>query len=189
LGERGSRARHPHTFGPHDPARASALEGWRFPLLSRQLVWRSLAVLAVIGAAGGLALTRLLHLALDLPRARLLSGAPLAAALLLLPACSDVSFVGRVTVGNPTDFPVNVEVSGGRGEQWLSLGSAEANSEVTTRDVVDQGDVWVFRFDYLGAHGARVEMSRADLARAGWRVEVPQTLDEDLRAMGFRPPP
>jgi hypothetical protein len=122
------------------------------------------------------------------------AGRPLVAAcaasiiLLLLPGCSSVAYVSRVTVANPTDFPVNVDVSGGRRAEWLSLGSAEARSEVTTRDVVDQGDVWVFRFDYLGVHSARVETSRADLARRGWRVEVPQILDEDLRAMGFRPP-
>jgi hypothetical protein len=109
--------------------------------------------------------------------------------LLLLPGCSNVSFVSRVTVANPTDFPVNVDVSNRRMDRWLSLGSAEAGSEVTTRDVIDQGAVWVFRFDYLGADDARLETARADLTRAGWRVEVPQTLDEDLREKGFRPPP
>jgi hypothetical protein len=47
----------------------------------------------------------------------------------------------------------------------------------------------VFRFDYLGVHSAMVETSRANLARAGWRVEVPRSLEGDLRAMGFQPPP
>jgi hypothetical protein len=109
--------------------------------------------------------------------------------LLVASGCSSVSFVSRVTIANPTDFPVNVEVSGEGRAKWLSLGSTEARSDATTRDVVDQGDVWVFRFDYLGVHGDTVEVSRADLAQAGWRVEVPQTVEEDLRALGFQPPP
>jgi hypothetical protein len=109
--------------------------------------------------------------------------------VLLLPGCSNVSYISRVTIANPTSFPVNVDVSGEGRAKWLSLGSAEARSEATTRDVVDQGDVWVFRFDYIGVHSAMVETSRANLARAGWRVEVPRSLEGDLRAMGFQPPP
>ncbi len=40
-------------------------------------------------------------------------------------------------------------------------------------EVIDQGDVWVFRFDSQGESGGELRLSRTELEAAGWRVSIP----------------
>ena len=72
---------------------------------------------------------------------------------------------------------------------WLLLGRAEDNAETDFLEVIDQGDIWVFRFDYLGEHSEEIEMTRSDLESAEWTVPVPDEFAASLREMGFSPPP
>jgi hypothetical protein len=55
--------------------------------------------------------------------------------------------------------------------------------------VIDQGDVWVFRFDYAGKHEEEIEISRSELVRMDWTVEVPQSFGDALHGLGVEPPP
>jgi hypothetical protein len=108
---------------------------------------------------------------------------------LLAPACSNVSSVDEVTFVNETDYPAHTEVSGASQETWLNLTTAQPESETTVHEVIDQGDVWVFRFEYAGRHEEELEMSRSELVKAEWKVEVPQSFGATLQRLGVEPPP
>ncbi|MDQ3784512.1 MAG: hypothetical protein M3360_06500 [Actinomycetota bacterium] len=103
-------------------------------------------------------------------------------------ACSDVSFVEAVTVVNRTDYPARVEVSNASREEWLGLTFTRADAETVVQDVIDQGEVWVFRFGYGSRHEEQFTISRSDLVKADWRVEVPQSFEESLRELSVEPP-
>ena len=102
--------------------------------------------------------------------------------------CTDASFVEKLTVSNGTDYPANVRVSDPSRQRWVNLTSAQPNQQTTVGSVIDQGAVWVFRFDYAGKHDEEVEMSRGDLARAEWTVEVPESFGAALQNLGIPPP-
>lgn len=103
-------------------------------------------------------------------------------------ACSDVQFVDRIVIDNPTRFHANVDVSDGARESWLALAAVETGTQSVVEQVVDQGSTWVFRFAYSG-HQQEIRLSRAELADAGWRVEVPTSFEAALRDRGISPPP
>lgn len=107
----------------------------------------------------------------------------------LVGACSDASFVDEVTFLNETEYPAHVEISDGSQQRWLNLTIAQRDQETIVREVIDQGDIWVFRFDYAGKHEEELEISRAELVRAGWTVEVPLSFGDALEELGVEPPP
>src|SRR4051794_34692 len=53
--------------------------------------------------------------------------------------------VDHITVDNPGDYTVNIEVSNGERSGWLALGAAGRSSSTTMDAVLDQGETWVFR--------------------------------------------
>lgn len=106
---------------------------------------------------------------------------------LALASCSEGSFVDKVVIVNRTRYPATIDVHGiGQGSTDLAIVGAE--SEMTIRDVYDQGDRWIFRFAYSG-YKQELGVSRDQLARNGWRVMVPTTFETHLRARGVQPPP
>ena len=117
------------------------------------------------------------------PRTRLLI-----AASLLLVSCSDVSFVDDVTIVNQTGYPAHVEVTDQDQNGWLGLTVVDPHSTSAVAETIDQGEVWIFRFDYIGKHHELVEVSRRELERNDWTVEVPVTFEQQLRARGVIPP-
>lgn len=104
-------------------------------------------------------------------------------------ACSGVSFVDEVTIVNNTEYSANVEVTGKDRDGWLGLTVVRPESTTTVGEVIDQGDVWIFRFDYLGKGKEEMEVSRRELERNEWTVEVPQSFERRLRDLGVPPPP
>jgi hypothetical protein len=106
----------------------------------------------------------------------------------LLSACSGPRFVDRIVFVNGTDYSVSADV-GGEADGWLGLGSIPAHGSRAVEQVIDQGTSWTFRFSYGYHHPYEVEVSRRELAGAGWRVEVPGELEADLRAEGVPPSP
>jgi hypothetical protein len=115
--------------------------------------------------------------------------AALGACVLLGAACSDVSFVGEVTIVNDTEYSANVDVTGRDSGGWLGLTIVGPESSRTIGEVIDQGEVWIFRFDYVGKHQEEVEISRRELERNDWTVEIPQSFEQRLRDLGVPPPP
>lgn len=109
--------------------------------------------------------------------------------VLLVGACSEVSLVDEIRFVNETDYPAHVAVSDGSRRSWLGLTVAQRDRETTVEAVIDQGAVWTFRFDYAGRHREELEVSRSDLVRADWTVEVPQSFGDSLQRLGVEPPP
>lgn len=105
----------------------------------------------------------------------------------LAPAFRSESPVARVTIENPTVYTVNVEVSGHGDGDWLDLGAIGREGAKTVEQVTDQGDRWTFRFSYGGVDGGQVTLARADLAAAGWRLTVPETVGQRLHDAGLSP--
>ena len=121
------------------------------------------------------------------PRARLVAG--VSAAILALGACSSVAFVDELSIVNRTEYSANVQVTGGDRGGWLRLNTLKPNSTTVIEDVIDQGEVWIFRFEYLGRFQVEVEESSEELAQRDWSIEVPDSFEQGLRDMGVPPPP
>jgi hypothetical protein len=103
-------------------------------------------------------------------------------------SCSGDPFVDEIVLSNPTAYTATVNVTDGTDGGALSLATIPAGSEVTVRDVLDQGATWSFRFAYAG-HEEAVQLSRTQLERSGWQVVVPETFETVLRDRGVVPPP
>ena len=101
--------------------------------------------------------------------------------LLVGSACSDVTFIDEVTIVNDTEYPAHVAVTDGTGDAWMGLTTVDPQSRMTVEEVLDQGDMWVFRFDYVGKHQEEVEVSRRELEQNGWAIDVPSNFEQRLR--------
>ena len=110
---------------------------------------------------------------------------PLAILALVLSSCEgSPPTVDEITIVNGTDYDLDVEVSGDDRQGWLPVAIVEAGSTRVSEEVIDQGDVWVFRFRHRGDPVGELSLSRSELARSGWRVEVPETVSQRLRELG-----
>jgi hypothetical protein len=97
--------------------------------------------------------------------------------------------VPRITFENPTPYALDVEVSPGPGAGWTSAGSVRQLSTADVQEVIDQGEVWIFRFDSQGETGGELRLSRADLAASNWHVVVPTEVGRRLAEAGAPPTP
>jgi hypothetical protein len=107
----------------------------------------------------------------------------------LLGACSGPDFVERVTFVNDSEYSAHTEVTDGQRRGWINLITVPPESTTTVERVIDQGEVWVFRFEYAGKYEEEIRISREDLERSEWRVEVPDSYAAALRSRGIPPPP
>ena len=99
------------------------------------------------------------------------------------------AFVDEVSVTNPSEYDIGVQVSDGDGDGWVAVTTVSRRSTNTTSDVIDQGEVWVFRFRAQGREGGELRVERRDLEQAGWTVLVPDEVIQHLRDIGAPPPP
>jgi hypothetical protein len=97
--------------------------------------------------------------------------------------------VARITFENPTPYALDIEVRPGAARGWTSAGSVRQMSTAEVSEVIDQGDVWVFRFDSQGQSGGELELSRTELEASGWRVSIPTDVGARLAAAGAPPTP
>jgi hypothetical protein len=92
--------------------------------------------------------------------------------------------VERITIANPTGYDLDVEVTDEDRDGWLPVAIVEAGSEDVVHEVIDQGEVWIFRFRHFGDPVGELSLTRAELERNGWRVEVPPEVEERLQQLG-----
>lgn len=105
--------------------------------------------------------------------------------LLWLAACwGSPQTVDRITIVNSTGYDFDVDVAGPEQGSWLPVAIAEAESEKLSEEVIDQGEVWVFRFSHWGDPVGELSLTRTRLVQEGWRVEVPEEIEERLRQLG-----
>lgn len=134
------------------------------PSASRRPRW-SAPVAVVVIAVAGLVLSQLLRV-LEVP-----------------------SHVERVLFENPTAYDLDVEVSDGRRDSWVGMGTAVGGAITKMEKILDQGDTWTFRFTGQGEAGGEVQLTRRQLERDGWKVTIPEEIGHTLEARGVLPPP
>ena len=92
--------------------------------------------------------------------------------------------VNWLTLENPSQFHMTVSVTTDAHDEWIVVGTVRRGTTETFGDVVDQGDVWVFRFGAQGKVGGELRLSRAQLEESGWTVQVPSRIGAELEAQG-----
>ena len=103
------------------------------------------------------------------------------------PALEPGPFISRVTFVNSSEYAFDVDVAGAKADGWMLLGTAADRTSTGIAEVFDQGRTWTFRFTTQGQVAGQIEVSKADLERAGWRVVVPPGFADALRAEGVVP--
>jgi hypothetical protein len=91
----------------------------------------------------------------------------------------DVAHIDRLTVVNPTAYDIGVEVTDGDRDGWLTLGDAHDRTATSFEEVLDQGKVWILRF--AEGEASELRLTREELERADWRVELPVETESRLR--------
>jgi hypothetical protein len=104
----------------------------------------------------------------------------------LLANPTTIDHVGFV---NRTQYAMDVEVTGAGNDGWTPLATAERQETTEVRDVVDQGKTWTFRFTSQGFSGGELRFTKTDLARAGWKIDIPQAVGNRLASEGAKPTP
>jgi hypothetical protein len=112
------------------------------------------------------------------------AGTLLVAQLLAAP-----NFVSRVTIENPTDYSLLVEVSGGNGDGWLPLGTVDRHGATSFGEIYDLGSAWHFRLSAQTRTAGTFVVSRSTLDRAGWHVTIPAGIGDALHSKGVAPQP
>ena len=103
------------------------------------------------------------------------------------PALEPGPFISHVTFVNSSEYAFDVDVTGGKSDGWMLLGTAADRASSNVDEVFDQGRTWTFRFTTQGQVAGEITVSKAELERAGWRVVVPSGFADALRADGVVP--
>jgi hypothetical protein len=124
------------------------------------------------------------------PRTPFLLGAlAIAGALLVSQLLASPHFVPRITVDNRTGYEVLVEASGTAGDGWSPVATIDRTGSTSVEQVYDVGDVWRFRLTAQGVPLGTIRLTRQQLERAGWHLELPTRLGDALRAKNIDPQP
>ena len=92
--------------------------------------------------------------------------------------------VDRLTVENPTGYDISIDATDHRRRGWVGLGTAHRGTTSTFEEILDQDEVWIFRFSAQGEDGGELQVSRRQLERDGWRMRVPAEVGEQLEVDG-----
>jgi hypothetical protein len=96
-------------------------------------------------------------------------------------------FVDRVRLVNETPYLVDVEVTGGARDGWLELGPLSPGETHNFRNVVDQGDEWIFHVTTGPHDGGEFSVRKAELERARLEIAIPGDVRARLEADGAVP--
>lgn len=134
-------------------------------------------------------------------RLRLITTARARAAAIVIGACvalllmtrllfQDPTFVDRLSVTNRSGYDVRVEVAAPDGTDWMPLRVAVQHCTTSIQLVIDPGSTWRFRFHAQGVDGGEEIVTRAELERAGWTLQIPDAVESQLatRAAPLPPP-
>ena len=92
--------------------------------------------------------------------------------------------VDRLTVENPTGYDISIDATDHRRRAWVGLGTVHRGTTSTFEEILDQGEVWIFRFSAQGEDGGELQVSRQQLEGDGWRMRVPAEVGEQLEVDG-----
>jgi hypothetical protein len=112
-----------------------------------------------------------------------------AAAVPLMGLLEGPSFVDRLSVENPTRYDIGIDVTDADRDGWMAIGTARRATSSTFEEIIDQGDVWIFRFRAQGEDGGELRVTRQELEGDGWKLTIPESVGDDLQAKGAAFPP
>ena len=92
--------------------------------------------------------------------------------------------VDRVTIKNGSEFDVNIDATNASHDGWTPVGIALAHADTNMREIIDHGDVWIFRFSGQGRDAGELRMTRSELAASNWSLTVPASVAQELRDAG-----
>lgn len=102
---------------------------------------------------------------------------------------ADPPKISRLTLVNPTPYPVDVQVTAALPDGWMELGTAQPGTTTVVQDVIDQGSTWLFRFTTDGYDGGQLQLGRDDLVGSRWRVTISASVGDRLAHEGATPSP
>jgi hypothetical protein len=96
-------------------------------------------------------------------------------AAILLVVNLTLAVPGRETLrfDNRTGVAVRVTASDEARNGWLPIATVDARSRNRVTEVIDQGDVWRFRYEVGPDRLAEMRRTRAQLEAADWTVVIP----------------
>ncbi len=95
--------------------------------------------------------------------------------------------VDRVTISNPTPYPLEVSVAGSDGGASLNLGPVSAGERHAFETVLDQGDRWVVHVTSARSDGGEFVVNRSNLERTKWVITIPDAVGGRLGTRGATP--
>jgi hypothetical protein len=95
-------------------------------------------------------------------------------------------FVSHVDIVNRTEFQLNAQVTDAHRDGWLGLRVVQPESTTIVRDVIDQGDAWIFQFSRAGTTAGELRVTRDQLENDDWQIVVPKSFEKPLRNDGQR---
>jgi len=99
------------------------------------------------------------------------------------------TMIDHVTIRNDSGYDLDVDATGVAHDGWTPVGIALAHAATEVRDVVDHGDVWIFRFRGQARDGGEVRVTRAELEAGDWTVAVPAAVADRIGSAGGVPNP
>jgi hypothetical protein len=99
------------------------------------------------------------------------------------------STVSRVSIVNNTKYALDVQVTDSGKDGWTDLTTAQQQDTTVVRDVVDQGNTWIFHVQSQGFDGGELQFTKDDLKRADWKIVIPESVGTKLAGEGAPPPP
>jgi len=97
--------------------------------------------------------------------------------------------IDRLTIENPTVYDIHIDASDEEGDGWVAVTTVGRQGTGSTTNVIDQGDVWRFRFRGQGRDGGELTVARTDLEADGWELTIPDAVGERLAELGAPPSP
>ena len=92
--------------------------------------------------------------------------------------------VDRVTINNPTPYPVEVSLAGASGAAGLDLGPVSPEARHVFESVLNQGDRWVVHVTSASADGGEFVVRRSDLEHGNWVITIPDAVASRLADSG-----
>lgn len=97
----------------------------------------------------------------------------LAAILLVVSLTLGVPARETLHFDNRAGVAVRVTASDDGRTGWLPVGTVDAQGRASIKEVIDQGDVWRFRYESGPDRIAEVRRTRDQLEAANWTVVIP----------------
>ncbi len=104
-----------------------------------------------------------------------------ALALGVLVSSTEPARVDRLTVTNPSEYPIRVQVG------TSPLIDVEAGTSREYRNVFDQGEQWVVTFSSQDIEAGTIEFDRSTLADDDWIIVIPEYIIVILRDAPIAP--